>query len=275
MRKAIADAGRAMLRYGRFGFGLGAFVLMPLVAFAADNTIDTEAAAGKKEHPLIPAIAEAKKAQAALQEVKDYTARFRKTEFVRGKYFPHEMQMKHRAEPFSVYLRFTDKAHAGREVLYVAGKNNGKLKAHEGSGIKSLVGTVDLAINGPDALSEGRYPISEIGMLNLVTKVITRWEGEAKYGEIEVEYYPEAKVNDVECLAIMVIHPRKRPQFRFHKTVLYLDKKTNFPIRLENYDFPGSGGEPPLVEEYNYENVQVNVGLTDADFDHRNPQYKF
>jgi hypothetical protein len=30
-----------------------------------------------------------------------------------------------------------------------------------------------------------------------------------------------------------------------------------------------------LVEEYTYANLKLNVNLTDADFDVRNPQYRF
>lgn len=285
MRNAIVQDGSAILRLARISVGLALVAGFALMAAAADKTIDTKEEGGpalatdepasKKEHPLIPAIAEARKAQEAISQVKDYEAVFSKTEVVRGRPYPHEMRLKHRAEPFSVYLKFIDKAHKDREVIYIEGKNNGKLKAHEGSGFKSLV-TVDLAVNGPDALAEGRYPITEIGMLNLVSKLITRWEGESKYGEIEVEYYPEAKIGQTECLAIMATHPVKRKQFNFHKTVLYIDKKTTYPIRLENYDFPSRDGvEPALVEQYQYSNIQVNQGLNDADFDYKNPQYKF
>ncbi len=35
------------------------------------------------------------------------------------------------------------------------------------------------------------------------------------------------------------------------------------------------GGQPQLLEEYTYLNVKLNVGLTDADFDDKNPEYNF
>ena len=44
----------------------------------------------------------------------------------------------------------------------------------------------------------------------------------------------------------------------------------------ELYGWPTqAGGQPPLVEEYTYRDVRVNVGLTDADFDPENPNYNF
>jgi len=42
------------------------------------------------------------------------------------------------------------------------------------------------------------------------------------------------------------------------------------------YDWPTTpGGEAPLIEEYTYYNVKLNVGLTDLDFDKTNPAYNF
>jgi hypothetical protein len=47
-------------------------------------------------------------------------------------------------------------------------------------------------------------------------------------------------------------------------------------VRLQNYDFPSRrGGKPELVEDYFYTNFRANTGLTDLDFDTRNPAYAF
>ncbi len=48
------------------------------------------------------------------------------------------------------------------------------------------------------------------------------------------------------------------------------------PIRYEQYDWSGVAGDrPELVEQYTYLDLKLNVGLTDADFDKRNPSYSF
>ena len=48
------------------------------------------------------------------------------------------------------------------------------------------------------------------------------------------------------------------------------------PIRYAAYGFPPKEGEElPVIEEYTYLNLKLNVGLTDADFDHTNKQYAF
>ena len=275
-----------------FAVGVTATVVFCASAVAADpleqdkkkNTGATEPGGTdgnneEKPHPLAKALELARESQRALSEVKDYKATFTKKELVKRKYFSHEMQMKFRTEPFSVYLKF-QKAHPGREVLYVAGQNKGKLKAHDPGGLAAFVGTLDLLPTSSQAMSEGRHPITEIGMHNMLDAVIRQWEEETKYGEIQVDLYPEAKLETPSgsrnCTAILSQHPRPREEFKFHQTILYIDKETKFPIHLEQKGFPTPADpEPPIVEIYSYTNIEVNVGFTEQDFNPKNKQYKF
>ncbi|MCP3695353.1 MAG: DUF1571 domain-containing protein, partial [Planctomycetaceae bacterium] len=36
-----------------------------------------------------------------------------------------------------------------------------------------------------------------------------------------------------------------------------------------------AGAKPEVVEEYTYLNLKINVGLTEEDFDTKNPKYNF
>jgi hypothetical protein len=48
------------------------------------------------------------------------------------------------------------------------------------------------------------------------------------------------------------------------------------PVRYAAYNWPEQeGGQGVLIEEYTFRNIQLNVGLTDADFDFHNPHYGF
>ncbi|MCA8996541.1 MAG: DUF1571 domain-containing protein [Planctomycetaceae bacterium] len=229
----------------------------------------------QKEHPLIPAIKLTQQSQAVLNQVQDYEATLIKRERVKGQLLAQRIFMKLRPRPFSVYMKF-EEPHAGREVLYVHGKNNNQLAVHEASGLTAIVGTVNLDPASPTAMAENRHPITHVGMHNMLAMLLEQWELESKYGEIDVQYYPNAKLGNAECEVIEVTHPRPRKQFNYHKTRLYLEKQSRLPIRIENYDFPRTEGErPPLAEEYTYLNVKANIGLTDADFDQGNPKYNF
>ncbi|MBL8850469.1 MAG: DUF1571 domain-containing protein [Planctomycetaceae bacterium] len=227
------------------------------------------------EHPLIPAIRLAEHSLESLATVKDYQALIARRELVNGELVVESMQLKFREEPFSVYLLFGG-ANAGREVLYVDGRNDNKLMAHEGSGLASFIGTISLAPDNPQVTKQSRHKITEIGLRNMLGALVARWEEESKYGEIDVKYYHNARISERPCLAIECSHPRPRKQFKFHITRLYIDKESDIAVRLENWGFPTQqNGNPVLIEEYTYSNVKTNVGFTDADFDRSNPAYRF
>jgi len=59
-------------------------------------------------------------------------------------------------------------------------------------------------------------------------------------------------------------------------TRLYIDKSTNLPVRVQQYGWPTKRkGTPELVEDYYYTNIRTNTGLTDADFNPKNPAYNY
>lgn len=247
---------------------------MFLMTVAAVNSI-ANAQQPSREHPLVPALKMARESLDVLQKVRDYQCDFTRREFVNNQLVAQQTFLRLRHQPFSVYMKFIDPA-PGREVLYVAGKNEGKLLAHEASGLSSLVGTISLPVNSPTVMAETRHPITQTGMKKLIELVIQQWELESKYGETDVKYYPNAKIGGAECEVIEVSHPQPRKQFPFHRTRVFFEKNTRLPVRVENYGFPVAANQnPPLIEEYTYTNIRLNTGLTDADFDQANPKYSF
>ena len=113
-------------------------------------------------------------------------------------------------------------------------------------------------------------------MRKLLEGMIDQWRDEGKYQEVTVETYSGASVGDTQCRMLEVIHPKAREHFKYHKSRLYLDAKSKFPIRLEQYVWPQKeGDEPVLVEEYIYTDIKINSGFTDADFDKNNKAYAY
>ena len=246
-------------------------------ATAASNA--PPAAAPKGEHPIDASLAIAHRVQAHLEnDVKDYTCIFVKTERINGELIgPQQMDAKVRQKPLSVYFKFLKPDDVkGREVIYVAGENGGKFVAHEGSGLKRLLGAVWLQPKSALAMAGQRYPITDVGMSFLVKRLIEVAEQDRKYGEVEVKFYKDAQVNGRNCLVIQVTHPTPRRVFLFHVARVYIDDEFQVPIHYEAYLWPKAPGEePPLDESYSYLNLKLNVGLTDADFDYKNPNYGF
>jgi len=175
-----------------------------------------------------------------------------------------------------VYAYFESPAEdRGQEVIYVEGRNDGKLLAH-GVGLKAIVGTIALDPLSPRAMAGSRYPITSIGMLNMTKAMRQMGELESQYGECDVRFLPGTKVNGRLCTCLQTSHPLPRREFKYHMARLFIDDELNLPIRFETYDWPAQpGGEPVLSGEYTFMNLKVNQGFTDLDFDIRNPAYNF
>jgi hypothetical protein len=121
-----------------------------------------------------------------------------------------------------------------------------------------------------------RYPITELGIANLTRRLIEVGEHDQQYGECYVWMDKAAKVGDRVCTSITVMHPVKRPAFIFYIARIFVDNELMVPVHYEAYDWPKKLGDAPvLLERYTYTNLKLNPGLTDADFDPKNPQYNF
>ncbi len=231
------------------------------------------------QHPLEPALELAQRGLAQLRaNVKDYSCTMVKRERVDGKLGEHQyIFAKIRHEPFSVYLYFLAPDDVkGQEVIYVDGHNDGNMLAHAGSGVRAMVGTVSLKPDGALAMQGNRYAVTEIGVENLAKRLVEVAQHDKQFGECEVNFYPNAKVNGRICTCVQVVHPVPRRNFRFHLARVFIDDELLIPVRYEAYDWPHEqGGQPVLMEEYTYMNVKANNGFTDADFDPKNAAYKF
>ncbi len=240
------------------------------------------------EHPLAPALRMAEQGLTSInQNIRDYECTLVKREQINGKLTDQEfIYTKIRNEqadasgrvstPFSVYMYFLKPSSVkGREVLYVKGHNNGNLMAHEGGALLKHV-TVSLDPLGALAMRGQRYPITDVGIKNLIVRLIEVAKQDMQYGECDVKFYNGAKINGRVCTVIEVVHPVPRKNFRFHKAHVFIDDELQVPIRFASWDWPSQqGGQPAMLEEYTYMNLKLNNGFTDADFDPHNEKYGF
>lgn len=230
------------------------------------------------EHPLQPALTWAKAGLAEYDaKVKDCATLLVKRERLNGRLTgPEYMNVKVRREPFSVYIEYLKPQKLqGREVIYVEGKNNGDCLAH-GTGFQKMLGTLNVSPTGSLASRFSRYPLTSVGIANLVERLIEVAEKDVQQGECQVKYHQNVKIQGRPCFCIQVMHPNQRPYFTFYKAMIYVDRETNLPIRYESYYWPSRpGGAPILLEEYTYLNMKFNVGLSDIDFSVNNPKYDF
>jgi hypothetical protein len=241
-------------------------------------------------HPLDPALQLARDGLKTIQTgVNDYTCTLVKRERINGELLDYEymfVKVRNRkvegnriVQPFSVYMYFLKPTEVkGRECIYIEGQNDDKLVAHEGGMAGRLLPTVWLHPTGILAMRNQRYPITEMGIENLVAKLIERGEQDRQAGNrgCEVTFSENAKINGRVCTLLQIKHPEPSPDLDFHLAQIFIDDELQVPVRYAAYDFPTTpGGKPQVIEEYTYLNIKLNVGLTDRDFDHSNSDYNF
>jgi hypothetical protein len=234
----------------------------------------------KAQHPLDPALAVARDGLTHIRaNVRDYSCTLVKQERINGELNEPEYmyaEVRNRkvengkvVTPLSVYMYFLKpESIKGREVMYVEGRNNGKLVAHEANFLRNL-GNVWLAPDGAIAMRGQLYPITEVGIENLVLKLIERGEKERSLGQCNVEFIRNAKINGRPCTVLQITHPDKKPCYEFNIAQVFIDDELNVPIRYAAYAWPSKpGGKPEVIECYTYLNLKLNVGLTEDDFNH-------
>jgi hypothetical protein len=208
-------------------------------------------------------------AQLAFQDVHDYTCILIKRERLRQQMQPdHLISMRVRSQPFSIYMKWqAPRSLEGQEACYVAGKNNGMMRVHS-SGLLSLIGWVPLDPRDPRAMDNTHHAITEAGIGNLIERLAKRWDEEWRINQTQVNV-SECEVNHRACTRVELTHP-PGGKFTFYRSLVYFDKETRLPLRIENYSWPQPRGpsEGFLEEVYSYVDVRLNVKLPDEAFNY-------
>jgi hypothetical protein len=230
--------------------------------FLAQATTPTPASAVSPMEEPLRLINEAKK---AIDAVKDYSCILVKKEKMDDKPpVENVMTLKVRAEPFSVNLRWLEpKSLAGQEAVYVSGKYDGKMRV-KSPGILGTLGFLSLEPDDARAKATSRHAITETGLAIMINRFVTAWEKERRLNVTKVRI-GDYEFNKRKCTRVETTQlENPENQFLFQRTVVFFDKETHLPIRVECYDWPTKEGQPgELAEVFSYVNLRLNVGLTD------------
>ncbi len=256
-------------------------------ASAAPTRVEKEDT-GTRQVSMSDVLDMAEAARAHLSEnLDDYTARFVKQEVddrgVLGEeteiLLKVQTRLRNEADqaPMRVYLSFQSPSSVkGREVIWAEDLYDGKMAVHEVGLLLSLK-TIWFDPNGIFAMQGQRYPISEIGLVRLVEKLIERGQVDRDSPDVSVTITPDHKLGDTTTELIQV--RRSKPANReddFSLAEIVIDPERQLILSYRSFGWPKEAdAEPPLLESYTYYDVQTNVGLTEADFDPANPNYGF
>ncbi len=259
---------------------------------ASDIATPGDAPESNSSHPDRPTIEDVlTMARNSLAEMEanldDYTARFvkqeRDTADVLGE--PTEILVRIRTRfrgdvvdsPRRVYLRFNKpESLAGREVIWGEDIYDGQMAVHEVGMILGLK-TIWLDRKGAIAMRGQRYPIDEIGLVKLVEKLIERGEQDRDNPDVRVEIKEDHPFDELATHRIRVRHgaPSGKPN-DFSLAEIIFDPARQLVLSYRSFGWPVAGeADSPLLESYAYHDLKTNVGLTDKDFDTKNPNYRF
>lgn len=191
-------------------------------------------------------------------KVYDYTCTMDKEELVNGKMIVMKgLLYKHR-KPASFYIKLPD----GREVIYFEGKYNNELQ------INTLI-NLSLDPRGSLAMKNGRHPVPESDMGTLLTKIKKNYAKAKAQNEGQITLEKEEMLNGRKAQLIKSVFPKDKGYYA-HIIYLFIDDEMKLPIKVVSY-----GWENELWENYYFYNLKTNTGLTDSDFDKKNPAYDF
>ena len=178
-------------------------------------------------HPIDPALDIAREGLEHIRrDVRDYTARLVKRERVGGKLGAEEtMQVKirNRKVEGDRLVRSLRRLHAIRKAgrgegprgdLGGKARNDGCLIAHEGSGLVKAYRAY-LPPEHKWAMAGNRYPITHIGLENLIEQLIERGTRQRQHEDCEVRIVDDAELNGRPCRRIELRHPEKSPEYDF------------------------------------------------------------
>ncbi|WP_198013815.1 DUF1571 domain-containing protein [Desulforegula conservatrix] len=197
------------------------------------------------------------KAVLSFETVNDYTCTFHKKEMVNGEIITSKSDLKVK-KPFSIFYKEFVGSNKDIACVYIEGQND-NMMATRNTGILGLV-TVSLDPTGFVAMKGNRHPITHIGIgyiLSSASKDIARAR---KNKDAVFTYEGVSEIYGRKAHQIKTVYPENKGYYA-HIVQLWYDDETGLPLKISMLDWKNE-----FMEEYGYENLKINVGLTDKDF---------
>ena len=180
-----------------------------------------------------------------------------------------ELDYYQRFNPHSLKLEWVGERAKGRKVIYVAGANDGKVLVQTGglSGriLTRFKKTLRFDLTSAIVRSQGRNTPDVAGYNNLVTQMVTVYDQANEAGQVRVTGLPPTERDGRKLRCFEVILDVVPPDVDASKMTVWFDLDAQLPVHTVLYD---GGGR--MVEDYDWRNIEFDVGLTDADFTFEN-----
>lgn len=203
------------------------------------------------------------------KDVRDYTAIFIKQERIRGILHREERILLKFRKPFLIYMKWLKGPGEGREILYDPKQNNGKMVVRPSGLITIIIPVLYIDPGHPMVKNRSRHTIKEAGIGMTIRNLIDQLELAKSKGELDIKFIGEDVFDGRPCLKFEAFFPEDDLYYAAH-IVTYIDKEYNLPTHIFIYDW-----KEKLLERASYKELNINVGLSEMDFNPRNPAYEF
>jgi hypothetical protein len=203
-----------------------------------------------------------KKCNVSYAKVNDYTCFLHRKDLVRGVLKEHTTVLFKFKKPGRYYMKWEkDKI----EAIYAEGKYKNNMVIHGGL----LFKFVSIAVKPEAALKYNRHTIREADIGHVLTLFETNYNKALKNKDAAIVLEEEEVLDGRSTWRFKAVFPEGRDYYG-HIVYIHIDKELSLPIKIAAYGWKGE-----LLEQYYYENLKVNVGLTEDEFDVNNAKYLF
>lgn len=209
------------------------------------------------------------------QSVRSYRCTFIRQERINGQLRPAEtMRVLFRDEPFSVRMEWVEDPRPAQVVLYVEGRWTGQ----DGEALAwvrpnplaaLLVPQLQVPIHGVRAAQMSRRSIDQFGFANILRLILQYAELADQRGELTMRYLGKKEVGGRLCYVLERILPYdpaagEDNEYPDRRLIICLDAELLLPVVCLSY---ADDAQEVLLGSYIFRDIELNVPVSDADFD--------
>jgi hypothetical protein len=194
--------------------------------------------------------------------VTGYTCKFYKMERIKKLNDLEVIDVHFQEKPFSVLFHWLKGQHLASKVLYVEGKDS----VTKGQLLARVFLIVPTDVNGNEAKSTSRYPMTAFGMYHGSVRTLDGMVKAKAANNLHIEYYGKKKViqlGDRECYMFVrkPIDPPEEGDDKLAELTIYIDVQTWLQVGSILRDAKGD-----LIAEYFFRDVKLNPKYNENQF---------